>query len=151
MSKKSQNEPKIFKIMQTENLEKLRELRAQEKAVKASIESIKPLAIEEAKALCPDGGKFEVDGVGEFILDINPVLEKDPKDKDFDQYTGPNILTSRDEDALAYRQNLRQQKVYKTQASALTKTIKGFYDAFRAKFARKATSHNYTIKVVGVE
>ena len=137
--------------MQTSNLKSLRELRAQEKAVKASIESIKPLAIEEAKALCPDGGKFEVDGVGEFILDINPVLEKDPKDKDFDQYTGPNILTSRDEDALAYRQNLRQQKVYKSQVAACTKILKGFYDAFRAKFAGKATSHNYTIKCVGLE
>ena len=137
--------------METENLEKLRELRAQEKAVKASIEFIKPQAIEEAKALCPEGGKFEVDGVGEFILDINPVLEKDPKDKDFDQYTGPNILTSRDEDAIAYRKSLREQKIFKTQASALTKTIKGFYDAFRAKFARKATSYNYTIKCVGLE
>ena len=137
--------------MQTSNLKTLRELRAQEKAVKASIESVKPLAIKEAKALCPEGGKFEVDGVGDFILDINPVLEKDPKDKDFDQYTGPNILTSRDEDAVAYRKSLREQKTYKTQASALTKTIKGFYDAFRAKFARKATSHNYTIKCVGLE
>ena len=137
--------------MNTENLKKLRELRAQEKAVKARIESVKPLAIEEAKALCPDGGKFPVEGVGEFILDINPVLEKDPKDKDFDQYTGPNILTSRDEDALAYRQNLRQQKVYKSQVAAYTKIIKGFYDAFRGKFAGKATSHNYTIKCVGID
>ena len=51
--------------MNTENLKLLRELRTQEKAIKAQIDIVKPLAIEEAKNLAPeDGGKFSIDGVG---------------------------------------------------------------------------------------
>ena len=73
--------------MQTENLKELRELRAQEKAIKASIETVKPLAIEEAKALAPAGGKFPVEGVGEFVLDINPAdYTGSDMDKWFDMF-----------------------------------------------------------------
>ena len=134
--------------MTTENLKSLRELRAQEKAIKASIETVKPLAIEEAIALCPEGGKFPVEGVGEFVLDKNPVLEKDPKDEN---YTGPDILTSTAPEAVSYRKYSRIQGAYKSKASGLTKTIKGFYDAFKAKFAHKATKFNYNIKCVGLD
>jgi len=133
---------------QSKNLKSLRELRAQEKAIKASIETVKPLAIEEAKALAPDGGKFPVEGVGEFILDKNPVLENDPEDKD---YTGPNILTSTAKEAVEYRKISREKAGYQSKASCLTKTIKGFYDAFKAKFAHKATKFNYTLKCVGLD
>ena len=135
-------------IMQTENLKLLRELRTQEKALKASIESIKPFAIAEALALCPDGGKFPVEGVGDFVLDKDPVLEKDPDDKD---YTGPDILTSTVPEAVSYRRFLREQNAYKKQAGGLTKTIKGFYDAFKAKFAHKATKFTYTLKCLGID
>lgn len=44
--------------LSTQNLAALYELRTQEKAIKAAIERIKPLAIEEAKLIQPDGGKF---------------------------------------------------------------------------------------------
>jgi len=134
--------------MNTENLIKLRELRAQEKAIKASIETVKPLAIEEAKALAPDGGKFPVEGIGEFILDKNPVLENDPEDKD---YTGPNILTSTAKEAVSYRKFTKEKSGYQSKASGLTKTIKGYYDAFKAKFAHKATRFTYTLKCVGLD
>lgn len=135
-------------MQQTTNLQSLRELRNQEKAIKASIESVKPLAIEEAKALQPEGGKFSVEGVGEFILDVNPILEKDPENEND---TAPDINTSRDENAVAYRKNLKEQKGYKTKAGALTKTIKGFYDAFKAKFGHRATRFTYTLKCVGLD
>lgn len=135
--------------MQTENLKKMRELRIQEKAIKAAIETVKPLAIEEAKQLAPeDGGKFNIEGVGDFILDVNPILEKDPENKND---TAPDIFTSRDESAVAYRKNLKEQNGYKAQASALTKTIKGFYDAFKTKFGHRATRHTYTLKCVGLD
>lgn len=132
--------------MNTENLKLLRELRMQEKALKAQIDIVKPLAIEEAKKLAPeDGGKFTVDGVGEFVLDVNPILEKDPENPND---TAPDIFTSRDENAIAYRKNLKEQNGFKAQAAALTKTIKGFYDAFKTKFAHRATRFDYTVKVI---
>ena len=135
--------------METNNLKEMRELRAQEKAIKARIETVKPLAIEEAIALAPEGGgKFPVEGVGEFILDVNPVLEKDPKDEN---YTGPDILTSTAESAVNYRKYLKEKAGYQAKASGLTKTIRGFYDAFRQKFGHRATKFNYTLKCVGLD
>ena len=134
--------------MKTENLKKLRELRTQEKAIKAGIETVKPLAEEEAKLIAPEGGKFSVEGVGEFVLDVNPILEKDPENPND---TAPDIHTSRDENAINYRKNLKEQNGYKAQASALTKSIKGFYDAFKAKFGHRATRHTYTLKCIGLE
>ena len=127
----------------TQNLAALYELRTQEKAIKAQIERVKPLAIEEAKRIQPDGGKFSVNGAGVFILDKDPILEKDPENPND---TAPDITTSRDEDALNYRKRLREQNGYSAQAKALTKTIKGFYDAFKTKFARRFTRFDYTLK-----
>ena len=134
--------------IKTDNLKALRELRAQEKAIKAQLDIVKPLAEDEAKRLAPDGGKFTVEGVGEFVLDVNPILEKDP---DNENDTAPDIFTSRDESAVNYRKKLKEQNGYKAQASALTKTIKGFYDAFKTKFGHRATRHTYTLKCVGLD
>ncbi len=129
--------------LSTQNLAALYELRTQEKAIKAQIERVKPLAIEEAKLIQPDGGKFALDRVGVFILDKDPILEKDPENP---SDTAPDITTSRDEDAVNYRKRLREQSGYSAQAKALTKTIKGFYDAFKTKFARRFTRFDYTLK-----
>ena len=134
--------------MKTENLKKLRELRMEEKAIKASIETVLPLAKEEAKLIHPEGGKFSIEGIGEFVMDVNPILEKDPENPND---TAPDIHTSRDENAINYRKNLKEQNGYKAQASALTKSIKGFYDAFKAKFGHRATRHTYTLKCIGLE
>jgi len=134
--------------MKTTNLKKLRELRTQEKAIKASIETVKPLAEEEAKLIAPEGGKFTVEGIGDFVLDVNPILEKDPENPND---TAPDIHTSRDENAVNYRKNLKEQNGYKAQASALTKTIKGYYEAFKTKFGHRATRHTYTLKCIGLD
>ena len=134
--------------METTNLKKLRELRTQEKAIKASIETVKPLAEEEAKLIAPEGGKFTVEGIGDFVLDVNPILEKDPENPND---TAPDIHTSRDENAINYRKNLKEQNGYKAQASALTKTIKGYYEAFKTKFGHRATRHTYTLKCIGLD
>ena len=77
--------------METKNL---KELRAQEKATKARIIIVKPFAIEEAKILKPNGGKFTVEGVGDFILDKDPILD---------------IETSRAHEAVQYRRLERKQ------------------------------------------
>ena len=132
----------------TENLAALRELRIQEKAIKAQLDIVKPLAEDEAKLIQPDGGKFTIDGVGDFVLDVNPILEKDPENP---SDTAPDIFTSRDENAIAYRKNLKEQNGYKAQASALTKTIKGFYDAFKTKFGHRATRFDYTLKCINLD
>ena len=133
----------------TENLAALRELRIQEKAIKAQIDIVKPLAEDEAKIITANqGGKFTVEGVGDFVLDINPILEKDPENPND---TTPDIFTSRDENAIAYRKNLKEQNGFKAQAAALTKTIKGFYDAFRTKFGHRATRFDYTLKCINLD
>lgn len=134
--------------MNTENLKLLRELRMQEKALKAQLDIVLPLAKDEAKLIQPDGGKFSVDGIGDFVLDVNPILEKDPENTND---TAPDIFTSRDENAIAYRKNLKEQNGFKAQAAALTKTIKGFYDAFRTKFAHRATRFDYTLKCINLD
>ena len=130
------------------NLTLLRSLRQEEKSIKSQIAAILPLAKEEAKLIQPEGGKFSVIGVGDFVLDANPILEKDP---DNPNDTAPDIFTSRDADAINYRKNLREQNGYKAQASALTKTIKGFYEAFRLKYGHRATRFEYTLKCLGLD
>ena len=52
--------------MKTENLKELRELRAQEKAIKARIDEVSEEATKEALEIAPEGGEFEVEGVGTF-------------------------------------------------------------------------------------
>ena len=131
----------------TAHLEALRALRIEEKAIKARIDLILPLAKQEAIAITDNkGGKFPVEGVGEFILDVNPIFEKtspiDPV---------PDIRTSRDEDAVNYRENVREQNKLKAKSKALAKSIKGFYDAFKAKYKDKATRFTYTLKCVDLE
>ena len=132
----------------TENLKLLRSLRQEEKSIKSQIAAILPLAEEEAKLIQPEGGKFSIIGVGDFVLDVNPILEKDPNKPDDPT---PDIFTSRDADAIQYRKNLREQNGYKAQASALTKTIRGFYEAFRTKYGHRATRHTYTLKCLGLD
>ena len=138
--------------METTNLKQLRELRAQEKAIKARIVEISTAATNEAVAILAaqglEKGKFTLEGIGDFVLDKDPILEKDPENPND---TAPDIRTSRDENAVNYRKHLKEQKGYKTQAASLTKTIKGFYDAFKAKFGHRATRFKYTLKCLGLD
>ena len=138
--------------METTNLKQLRELRIQEKAIKARIDEISTAATNEAVAILAakglEKGKFALDGIGDFVLDKEPILEKDPENPND---SAPDIRTSRDENAVNYRKHLKEQKGYKAQAASLTKTIKGFYDAFKAKFGHRATRFNYTLKCLGLD
>lgn len=58
-----------------ENLVKLRELRDEEKALKKVINPVKDAAIEEAFGFVPDGGTFEIEGVGKYTLKLNPTID----------------------------------------------------------------------------
>ena len=122
--------------METENLKALRKLRMEDKAIKARIETIKPLAIEEAKNIQPKGGLFEVEGLGEFVLDKIPVLD---------------IAKSNAKDAVEYRKLGREQKTYKDKAAELTKKMKGYLESFKQKFGKKATEFTYNIKCQGLD
>ena len=128
--------------MKTENLKLLRELRIQEKAIKAQIDIVKPLAIEEAKNLAPkDGGKFSIDGVGEFVLDVVPVYDL----ADYRRY--------KEEEAKEWRCNRREQRIARTMASSYTASMRtqmnNFIKLYRA--TKEPDSIDYSIKCVGLE
>ena len=122
--------------MQTENLKLLRELRTQEKAIKAEITRVKPLAEEEAKIIQPDGGKFTIDGIGDFVLDKDPVL---------------NIEKSTSEEAIEYRKKEKERDGYRRLASDLTTKMSGLLKAFKKKYAKKAKDFTYNLKCVGLD
>ena len=128
--------------MKTENLKLLRELRIQEKALKAEIERVKPLAIEEAKNLAPeDGGKFSIDGVGEFVLDVVPVYDL----ADYRRY--------KEEEAKQWRCNRREQRAARTMASSYTASMRTQMNNFikRYRATKEPDSIDYSIKCVGLE
>ena len=58
-----------------ENLIKLRSLRDEEKALKKVINTTKDAAIPEALAYAPNGGTFEIEGVGKYTLKLNPTID----------------------------------------------------------------------------
>ena len=57
-------------------LKELRELRAQEKAIKARIDEVSEEATKEALEIAPEGGEFEVEGVGTFQLQLLSSLQR---------------------------------------------------------------------------
>lgn len=61
--------------MANTNLIKLRELRDEEKALKKTITPVKDAAIQEAFAIVPDGGTFEIEGVGKYTLKLNTAID----------------------------------------------------------------------------
>ena len=61
--------------MANTNLIKLRELRDEEKALKKTITPVKDAAIQEAFAIVPDGGTFEIEGIGKYTLKLNTAID----------------------------------------------------------------------------
>ena len=110
--------------MQTENLKALRELRIQEKAIKASIDSVSDAATQEvvdflaAKGL--EKGEFEIEGVGTFQLQRTDVYDMTKSNR----YKG--------EDCIRWREKQKAQEASKKYTAALTKEMKGITDAFVA-------------------
>lgn len=63
------------KTNMNENLIMLRSLRDEEKALKKVINTTKDAAIPEAFAYVPNGGTFEIEGVGKYTLKLNPTID----------------------------------------------------------------------------
>jgi len=115
---------KTTTIMETKNLTLLHDLRAQEKALKARIESVSDNATTEAVAiLAAEGlekGEFEVEGVGTFQLQRTDVIDM----TNYNRYKG--------EDAIRWRQKNEQKEQSRKYQAALTREMKGITDAFVA-------------------
>ena len=108
--------------MQTENLKLLRELRTQEKAIKADIDEISTKAINEAVAILAekgqDRGEFEVEGVGRFQLQRTDIFDF----ADYNKY--------KQEQAVKWRENAREKLKEQNLVKARTAIMNGYVKTF---------------------
>ena len=126
----------------TENLAALRELRIQEKALKAAIDQVLPLAKDEAIIITANqGGKFSIDGVGDFILDVVPVYDL----SDYRRY--------KEEEAKQWRSDKREQRAARTMASPFTASMRTLMNNFikRYRATKEPDSIDYSLKCVGLD
>ena len=109
--------------MQTENLKLLRELRTQEKAIKAQIDSISDAATKEAVAILAekgqDRGEFDVEGVGTFQLQRTDVYDF----ADYHKY--------QQEQAVKWRENAREKVKEQNCVKARTAVMAGYVETFK--------------------
>ena len=109
--------------MQYPNLSELRDLRAQEKAIKARIEQISDDATKEALSILArdnkDHGELIADG-HKFQVQMTTVIDM----SDFRRYKG--------EDAIRWRTKKEAQDQSKKYSAALTKEMKAIIDSFTA-------------------
>ncbi len=107
-----------------ENLKLLRDLRAQEKAIKADIESVLADATSEAVAILAadnkDHGEFTIPDLGTFQLQRTDVIDM----TNYNRYKG--------EDAIRWRQKNEQKEQSRKYQAALTREMKGITDGFVA-------------------
>ena len=110
--------------LSTTNLTLLHALRAQEKALKARIESVSDAATTEAVAFLAakglEKGEFSIPGVGTFQLQRTDVIDM----TNYNRYKG--------EDAIRWRQKNEQKEQSRKYQAALTREMKGITDAFVA-------------------
>ena len=108
--------------MQTENLKLLRELRTQEKAIKARIDSITDAAADEAVAILAekgqDRGEFEIEEVGTFQLQRTDVFNL----ADYNKYKG--------EEAVNWRSKAKEKLRFQNAAKACTASMAGYVKTF---------------------
>ena len=125
----------------TENLKLLRTLRQEEKSIKSQIAAILPLAEEEARLIQPEGGKFTLPGVGDFVLDVVPVYEL----ADYRRY--------REEEAKQWRRDRREQRIARNMASSYTASMRTQMDRFIRLYGDTKTpdSIDLTLKCLGLD
>ena len=108
--------------MQTENLKLLRELRIQEKAIKAQIDSISDAATKEAVAILAakglDRGEFTIPGVGTFQLQRTEVFDF----ADYNKY--------KQEQAVKWRENAKEKVKEQNLVKARTAIMNGYVKTF---------------------
>ena len=108
--------------MQTENLQTLRSLRTQEKAIKAQIDQVIDAATNEAVACLAeqglDRGEFNVPGVGKFQLQRTDVFDL----ADYNKYKGEEAVNWR----AKAKEKLRLQNLVKARTASMAGFLKTF-------------------------
>ena len=128
-------------IMKTENLQELRELRIQEKAIKARIDEISGKATDEALAILAkkghDRGEFEVEGVGKFQLQRTDVYDF----SDYRRYP--------QEQAVKWRENAKEKLKEQNLVKARTAVMNGYMKTFVELYPDKEPDEiKLTVKVI---
>lgn len=108
--------------MNYSNLLELRELRKQEKAIKARIESISTEAANEAVAILAARGEIK----GKFLVEGHHFELR--RAETFDFVGKPQKYTMAE--GVAFRQKTAEQTVLKAQSAAITKVLKTLRDNF---------------------
>ena len=127
--------------MDTNNLKELRELRNQEKAIKARIDEISSKATDEAVAiLAAQGeikGEFEVEGVGKFQLQRTEVFDF----ADYHKY--------QQEQAVKWRENAKEKVKEQNLVKARTAVMAGYVKTFVELYPDKEPDEiKLTVKVI---
>ena len=127
--------------MKADNLKELRELRIQEKAIKARIDEISGKATEEAVAiLAAQGeikGEFEVEGVGKFQLQRTESFDF----ADYRRYP--------QEQAVKWRENAKEKTKEQNLVKARTAVMNGYVKTFVELYPDKEPDEiKLTVKVV---
>ena len=127
--------------MKTDNLKELRELRIQEKAIKARIDEISTEATNEAVAiLAAQGeikGEFEVDGIGKFQLQRTESFDF----ADYRRYP--------QEQAVKWRENAKEKTKEQNLVKARTAVMAGYVKTFVELYPDKEPDEvKLTVKVI---
>ena len=127
--------------MNYSNLLELRELRNQEKAIKARIESISTEAANEAVAILAARGEIK----GKFLVEGHHFELR--RAETFDFVGKPQKYTMAE--GVAFRQKTAEQTVLKAQSAAITKVLKTLRDNFPALHPNIAPDNiDYTVVCV---
>ena len=127
--------------MKTNNLKELRELRNQEKAIKARIDEISTEATNEAVAILAakglEKGEFEVEGVGRFQLQRTESFDF----ADYRRYP--------QEQAVKWRENAKEKTKEQNLVKARTAVMNGYVKTFVELYPDKEPDEiKLTVKVI---
>ena len=127
--------------MNTNYLKELRELRNQEKAIKARINEISGKATEEAVAILAEKGlekgEFEVEGIGKFQLQRTEVFDF----ADYNKY--------KQEQAVKWRENAKEKVKEQNLVKARTAVMAGYVKTFVELYPDKEPDEiKLTVKVI---
>ena len=127
--------------MKANNLKELRELRNQEKAIKARIDEISTEATNEAVAILAEKGlekgEFEVEGVGRFQLQRTESFDF----ADYNKY--------KQEQAVKWRENAKEKVKEQNLVKARTAIMNGYVKTFVELYPDKEPDEiKLTVKVI---
>ena len=127
--------------MNTTNLKELRELRNQEKAIKARIDEISTEATNEAVAILAEKGlekgEFEVEGIGKFQLQRTEIFDF----ADYHKY--------QQEQAVKWSENAKEKVKEQNLVKARTAVMAGYVNTFVELYPDKEPDEiKMTVKVI---